>query len=197
MTGATDKQPSRGRPRSQKSREATLAAVRELLLAEGYSRLSMEGVAAHAGVSKATIYRWWSSKGELVLEAAQADISIGIVPDTGDAERDIACAIGQLIDTFSRPLASIVIFAAITTSGSDPKMAQIFRDRYVYPWRQSAAEALARANLPRGRSESDIQFLLDVIVGTVFQRTLVLREPKTSNLLKQLTALISGDDGSA
>ena len=58
-------------------------------------------------------------------------------------------------------------------------------------------EALARANLPRGRSESDIQFLLDVIVGTVFQRTLVLREPKTSNLLNQLTALISGGDGTA
>ena len=72
----------------------------------------------------------------------------------------------------------------------------LFRS-YVYPWRQSAAEALARANLPRGRSESDIQFLLDVIVGTVFQRTLVLREPKTSNLLNQLTALISGGDGTA
>lgn len=190
MPGASKNEPSRGRPRSTSSREAILRAVRELLLADGYLRLTIEAVASRAGVSKATIYRWWQTKGELVLEAAQDEISIGVVPETGDARRDIEAAIGQLVETFSRPLASIVIFAAITTGGNDPVMAQIFREKYVYPWRRSAADALARAMAAGQVREGDVQFLLDVIVGTVFQRTLVLKEPNTAGLREKLVALV-------
>ncbi|MCG6883365.1 MAG: TetR/AcrR family transcriptional regulator [Silicimonas sp.] len=186
----TNDRPKRGRPRSHTSREAILGAVRHRLLADGYLRLTIEAVAAEAGVSKATIYRWWKTKGELVLEAAEGDISIGLVPETNDPRADVEAAIHQLVDTFSRPLASIVIFAAIATGESDPVMAQIFRDRYVYPWRVSAAAAMVRA-LPEDRSEaSEVQFLLDVIVGTVFQRTLVLREPNTVGLKGRLMSVI-------
>ncbi len=182
--------PKRGRPRSSASREAILEAVRKLLLADGYLSLTMEAVAAEAGASKATIYRWWKTKGELVLEAAEADISIGLVPETDDPTRDVAAAIDQLIETFSRPLASIVIFAAITTGGTDPIMAQIFRDRYVYPWRVSAAAALARARPADNTDAGELQFLLDVIVGTVFQRTLVLKEPNTVGLKDRLMGIV-------
>jgi len=186
----TDYQPRRGRPRSKRAREAILEAVRQRLLADGYLRLTMEAVAADAGVSKATIYRWWKTKGELVLEAAEGDISIGLVPETEDPRADIEVAIDQLVDTFSRPLASVVIFAAITTGGDDPIMARTFRETYVYPWRVSAAAALERT-LPVGNAKAaDIQFLLDVIVGTVFQRTLVLKEPNSFGLKHRLVALI-------
>lgn len=189
-TRMTNDRPKRGRPRSNTSREAILGAVRERLLADGYLRLTMEAVASEAGVSKATIYRWWKTKGELVLEAAEAEISIGLVPETNDPHADVEAAIDQLVGTFSRPLASIVIFAAITTGGNDPVMAQIFRDKYVYPWRVSAAAALTRA-LPKNRADAgEVQFLLDVIVGTVFQRTLVLREPNTAGLKDRLMALV-------
>lgn len=185
--------PKRGRPRSDTSREAILGTVRRRLLADGYSRLTMEAVAAEAGVSKATIYRWWKTKGELVLEAAGADISIGVVPETDDPRADVEAAIDQLVDTFSRPLASIVIFAAITAGGNDPVMAQIFRDKFVYPWRVSAAAALVRA-LPDARDDAgNVQFLLDVIVGTVFQRTLVLKTPNTFALKDSLMALVFAD----
>ncbi|MBF9030998.1 TetR family transcriptional regulator [Rhodobacterales bacterium HKCCE3408] len=180
----------RGRPRSNQSREAIVDAVRRQLLSGGYDRLTLEAVAAEAGVSKATIYRWWKSKGELVLDAAADDISIGLVPETNEPRADVEEAIGQLVNTFSRPLASIVIFAAISTGGNDPVMAKVFRDNYVYPWRASAAVALARA-LPNGEdSAEDVQFLLDVIVGTVFQRTLVLKEPNTLGLKDRLMALV-------
>ncbi|WP_299731999.1 TetR/AcrR family transcriptional regulator [uncultured Tateyamaria sp.] len=164
--------------------------MRKQLLADGYLRLTIDAVAAEAGVSKATIYRWWKTKGELVLEAAEADISIGLVPETADPRVDVEAAIDQLIETFSRPLASVVIFAAITTGGNDPVMAQIFRDKYVYPWRVSATSTLVRA-LPKHKSHSEnVQFLLDVIVGTVFQRILVLKEPNTAGLKDRLIALI-------
>jgi AcrR family transcriptional regulator len=183
---------SSGRPRSERSKIAIFAAVRDLLLADGYANLTMEAVARRAGVSKATIYRWWKTKGELVLEAAKQEIAIGTVPDTGDSRADMDAAIGQLIDTFTRPLASIVIFAAIATGASDPKMAQIFRDRYVYPWRLSAFEALERARARGDVTAEDLHFLLDVIVGTVFQRTLVMKEPMVEGLKENLLGLILG-----
>lgn len=148
----------------------------------------MESVASRAGVSKATIYRWWPTRGALALEAAEPDISIGTVPETGDGLADVESAIDQLIDTFSRPVASVVIFAAIATGANDPEMAAIFREKYVYPWRVSAAEAIRRAS--GEREEAQVQFLLDVIVGTVFQRTLVMKEPKTEGLKYRLVSLI-------
>lgn len=189
---ADDGAPKRntGRPRSDKAQQAILRAVQGILLRKGYSDLTIEEVARTAKVSKATVYRWWSSKGELVLEAAAHDISIGVVPDTGNVLADIETAIGQLIETFSRPLASIVIFAAITTGASDPKMAQAFRDRYVYPWRRSAAEALQRASSAGMLAHADVPFLLDMVVGTVFQRTLVIREPMVDGLKENLLALL-------
>ena len=179
-----------GRPRSENSKEAILSTVRTLLLKEGYARLTIEGVAKKAGVSKATIYRWWLTKGELVLEAAGTDISIGEVPDTGNSVADLDAAISQLIETFSRRLASIVIFAAITTAGEDKVMAEIFRDRFVYPWRKSAAEALDRAKARGDLTFDDTQFLLDVIVGTVFQRTLVVKQPIAVGLKEKLLRVV-------
>lgn len=181
---------SGGRPRSERSKAAILAAVRKLLLKNGYSKLTIEAVAQRAGVSKATIYRWWRTKGELVLEAAEQEIAIGTVPDTGNSYADMDAAIGQLIDTFRRPLAAIVIFAAITTGSSDPKMARIFRDRFVYPWRVSALEALERARARGDIFAEDLHFLLDVIVGTVFQRILVMKESMIDEQKEKLLDVI-------
>lgn len=180
--------PKPGRPRSQKARKAILSAVRETLLSDGYAGLRVESVAARAGVSKATIYRWWPTRGALALEAAEPDISIGTVPESLNPLADVETAIDQLIDTFSRPVASVVIFAAISPGANDPEMATIFRERYVYPWRVSAADAIRRAT--GGAEEAQIQFLLDVIVGTVFQRTLVMKEPRTEGLKYRLVSLI-------
>ncbi|MCY1125741.1 TetR/AcrR family transcriptional regulator [Frigidibacter sp. RF13] len=175
--------------------------MRDLLLKGGYASLTFEGVAKRAGVSKATIYRWWRSKGELVLEASGDAIRIGLVPDTGDARADIVAAIDQLIGTFSNRLASIVIFAAITTAAEDRAMAQALRDRIIYPWRRSAAEALERAQERDELAHNDIVFLLDLIVGTVFQRTLVVKDPVVEGLKDNLMAIVlrrrdSGPTGS-
>ena len=69
-------------------------------------------------------------------------------------------------------------------------MIHSIRDQVVYPWRHSAAEALQRG-ISRGDIKyDDIQFVLDVIVGTVLQRTLVLKEPQTAGLARNLLAMI-------
>ncbi len=66
---ATAETAPRGRPRSDKAHKAILAAAAELLLARGLSAVSMDAVAERAGVSKATIYRWWPTKETLALDA--------------------------------------------------------------------------------------------------------------------------------
>jgi AcrR family transcriptional regulator len=186
-----DKPPARGRPRDMKAQKAILRATRQMLGKVGYTRLTVEGVAAKSGAGKATIYRWWPTKGDLVLEAAGADIEIGVVPDTGDTREDLRIAIEQLITTFSKRLAGIVIFAAISNLDDDPAMAATFRDKYVYPWRKSAGEAIRRG-IDRGDlpADTDAQFLLDVIVGTVLQRTVVIRAPKTEGLSQNILGLV-------
>lgn len=173
----------RGRPRDPARQQSILEATLELLLEVGYPRLSIEGVAARAGVGKGTIYRWWPTKGELVLEAAADHIAIGVVGDTGDTRRDLLVAAQQLIRTFSGPVAGIVIFAAIANLDDDPGMALTFREKSVYPWRHSAADAIQRG-IDRGDlpSDTDVQFILDVIVGTIFQRTLTMASPMVAGL---------------
>ncbi|MEE9473392.1 MAG: TetR/AcrR family transcriptional regulator, partial [Acidimicrobiia bacterium] len=172
--------PKRGRPRDPKTQQSILQATRELLLEVGYPRLTIEGLAARAGAGKATIYRWWTTKGDLVLEAAADHLAIGLVPDTGDTRQDLLIAAQQLIKTFSDTLAGIVIFAVIANLDDDAGMALTFRDTWVAPWRQSVVEAIERGinrgDLPAG---TDSVFTLDVIVGAVFQRTLVVPEPMT------------------
>jgi hypothetical protein len=126
-----------------------------------------------------------------VLEAVADHIAIGVVPDTGDTRGDLLIATQQLIETFSDRLAGIVIFAAIANLDDDPNMARIFRETAVTPWRQSAVEAIQRG-IDRGDlpADTDIAFALDVIVGTVFQRTLVVAQPQTEGLSRSIIDLL-------
>lgn len=191
MTTDTASTSPRGRRRDPNTQQSILEATRELLLEVGYSQITIEGVAARAGAGKATIYRWWPTKGALVLEAAEESISIGRVPDTGDTRQDLSIATQQLISTFSDHLAGIVIFAVTANLDDDPTMAMTFRDVFVYPWRMSAAEAIQRG-IDRGDlpPDTDIQFTLDVIVGVVFQRTLTLAQPMTDGLEQAILKLV-------
>ena len=193
MTSEEASSLQRGRPRDLETREAILAATRELLLELGYVRLTIGGVASRAGAGKATIYRWWPTKGELVLEAASDHINIGLVPDTGDTRQDLLTAVRQLIHTFSDRLAGIVILAAISSLDGDPAMALAFRDNWVYPWRQSAVDAIQRG-IERGDlpADLDVAFVLDVVVGTVLQRTRVQARPLVEGLDEALTEMIMG-----
>jgi AcrR family transcriptional regulator len=75
MYGCTvDKQPGQiGRPRSEKARTAVLQAVDDLLVEIGYAAMTMKGIAERAQVSRQTVYRWWSTKAEILFEASAAD----------------------------------------------------------------------------------------------------------------------------
>src|SRR5260221_9974834 len=90
-----------GRRRSEASRKAILDATYELLKAIGFHQMSIEGVASRAGVGKATIYRWWSSKGVLAVEAfMEAAPPPRAVRQTGSARADIERQMKNLADAY-------------------------------------------------------------------------------------------------
>ena len=96
MTRATS-----GARRSEASRRAILTAAFELVGEVGYARLTVEGIAARAGVGKQTIYRWWPSKGVVLLDAflalsenAEGEVAL---PDTGDLDADLKLEIREEI----------------------------------------------------------------------------------------------------
>src|SRR5260370_18531789 len=90
-----------GRRRSEASRKAILDATYELLKAIGFHQMSIEAVASRAGVGKATIYRWWSSKGVLAVEAfVETDAPSIAFRETGSAPADIQRQMENLSQTY-------------------------------------------------------------------------------------------------
>lgn len=180
-----------GRPRDEQSHAAILESTLDMLLETGYTGVTMEEVARRAGVGKATIYRWWDSKLDLVLEAAAPHLEIGSVPNTGSTRGDLRAAMDQVITTYADPVAAMVIFVVIADLEKDARMRDIFRSTWVLPWRRSLAAAIERA---KGRGDVparlDTPFIIDILVGTVFQRVLIVPEPETEGLADHLVDLV-------
>jgi AcrR family transcriptional regulator len=179
------------RRRSSRSHQAILAATMQLLGEVGYTALTIEGVAARAGVGKATVYRWWPSKGALVIEAMSTALDMISVPETGNLRQDLL-AIGKgIVQTLAHTPAGAVIPALAADLMRDPEMAEQFRSQMIRPRRSAVTQILRRAadrgDLP---SDLDIGLLLDVYTGTVFYRVLVSGEPVTGLLAEQLVSLL-------
>src|ERR1700733_12786873 len=127
----TDRAPARGRPRSEASRGAIIAAANELLRTVGLHRMSIEAVAELSGVGKATIYRWWPSKGTLALDAYLENMqSKAMLPDTGNGAEALHRHAESVIRFYSGPEGRI--FAQFMAEAqSDAHLAEEFRTRFL------------------------------------------------------------------
>jgi AcrR family transcriptional regulator len=178
-TGVTGEGPAeaapRGRPRSEKARTAILEAAADLLLARGLSAVSMDAVAEQAGVSKATIYRWWPTKETLALDALFTEWA-----DARPHPRDTGALRGDLLSLLrpwvrlasSRPYGR-VIAALLTKSQTDPDFAAEYRQRFVEP-RRDQARAIFRRAIERGEIPADalVEVALDLLYGALYHRLL-------------------------
>jgi AcrR family transcriptional regulator len=171
----TAEPPRRGRPRSEKARLAILEAAAELLLARGLSAVSMDAVAERAGVSKATIYRWWPTKETLALDALYNEwAAVRPAPrDTGSLRGDLLSLLRPWVRlAASRPYGR-VIAALVTEAQTDPSFAVEYRARFVEPRREQARAVFRRA-IERGEIPADtkIEVALDLIYGPIYHRLL-------------------------
>jgi AcrR family transcriptional regulator len=167
--------PRRGRPRSEKARTATLDAATELLLARGLAAVSMDAVAERAGVSKATIYRWWPTKETLALDALYHEWAVTAVPspDTGSLRGDLLAQLRPWVRLVSsRPYAR-VIAALIAKARTDPAFADEYLARFVQPRRDQARPVFERA-IERGdiRAGVRVDVALDLLFGALYHRLL-------------------------
>lgn len=179
------------RRRSSRSHQAILAATTQLLAEVGYTALTIEGVAARAGVGKATVYRWWPSKAALVIETLSTAVVMPSLPESGDLRQDLLTVVRAIVATYAESPVAAVIPALAADLMHDPEMAERFRNEMIRPRRSAVAQILRRA-AERGelRPDFDADLLLDMYAGAVFYRVLVSGEPVTDLLAEQLVNLL-------
>jgi AcrR family transcriptional regulator len=164
-------QPRRpGRPRSEVARKAILAATLELASELGPRGLRMEAIAKRAGVSKETLYRWWRSKGEVVLEALaeRGDETIPI-SDTGSLPRDLRIFLRASVDS-ADPTVERLLRALASEAAQDPTMAALIRDNFLMRRRSALATILTRAVTRGELSRANAGMALDFVYGSLWYR---------------------------
>lgn len=166
---------ARGRPRSERARQAILAAAASLLLDRGLAAVSMDAVAERAGVSKATIYRWWPTKETLALDALYTEWAAAQPPvvDTGSLRGDLLALLRPWARAVGGRPYGRVIAALVTEAQTDPAFAAEYRDRVVSPRRAQArtifTRAIARGEIAAG---TKVEVAIDLVYGPLYHRML-------------------------
>ena len=185
----TAETPQRGRPRSERARKAILEAASELLLARGLSAVSMDAVAERAGVSKATIYRWWPTKETLALDALYTEWAAARPHprDTGSLRGDLLSMLRPWARLAgSRPYGRVVA-ALLTEAQTDPVFGAEYRQRFLEPRREQVREifrrAIERGELPAG---TKVEVALDLLYGSMYHRLLNGHAPLNDRFVRDV-----------
>ena len=165
-----------GRPRSAQAHKAIIDATLELLAEEGYQGLSIEEVAARAGVGKTTIYRRWASKEELVMEAIrQVQIDVPVM-DTGNFRNDLAALLktvyqGFMAHPYPYPFLGKLVLEFIGEYQTNPEIFQDALTQLIFPRFQRffhmVEQAQAREEI---RGDIDPELVLDLVAGSLYFR---------------------------
>jgi AcrR family transcriptional regulator len=175
-----------GRPRSEDRDKAIEAAALDLLVEQGYAGLTVEGVAARAGVGKATIYRRWESKLDVVLDAVIHRCQEHVVsPDTGSLRSDLLELFGAMLAKFRRD--GGVMRAFVAEQSRHPELGRAFRDMFLEERRAAMREVLTRA-VERGElaADSDLELLADVGGALFWHRFAVSGAPLDDDLPQRI-----------
>ena len=165
--------------RSEEARRSVLHAADGLLVERGYAQLTVEGIAARAGVAKQTIYRWWSSKTDVLMDAFIEDAAEDLQPpDTGDLARDLRVHLRRLARFLTDSDAGAVFRALAGQAQHDADLARRLRAEHLNHQRARdrlpLERAVERGDLPRG---TDLDLVVDQLVGPIYYRVLVTGQP--------------------
>ncbi|MFE7271719.1 TetR/AcrR family transcriptional regulator [Streptomyces sp. NPDC057623] len=174
--------------RSEKSRRAIYDAALALVGEVGYPRTTIEGIAARAGVGKQTIYRWWSSKADVLLEAfldlsEQASRDAGpeyefAIPDTGDLAADLKAVLRLTVDQLQDPRFEIPSRALAAEGVVNEELGRIFTAKLLQPSLQLYVDRVRAAQeAGQVRQEIDPRIALELWVSPLAQRWLQYTGP--------------------
>jgi AcrR family transcriptional regulator len=184
MTTPNSPDPSR---RNESSRRAILDATVRLIGDSGYDNVSIEAIAAEAGVGKQTIYRWWPSKGAVVLEALDDSLlSVVDFPDTGDLVEDLRTQMKGVTQLLGTAPVGRLYQGLLAAAQCDPELSRAHLDQLIEPATVAGRERIARA-VERGelRDDADVQTLIDLLYGAIYYRLLLHTRPLTLEQIDQ------------
>lgn len=181
---------TRGRPRSESVGEAIRLAAGEILAGEGYEALTFEAVAARAGVAKSTVYRRYPDRIALVVDVGNSIVDLQLDRDTGSLRRDLIVALVHTSVVFDDGLTAAMLAAIVGQMAHDPALAQAMRGT-VMSRRIAVMEQIFRRAIDRGEVPADIDWWLHSqrLVGPLFMRALLTREPIGATLIERLVDL--------
>ncbi len=180
-----------GRPRSTVADAAILAATREVLAEVGWAGLSVEGVAARAGVAKTTIYRRWSSRTDLAVGAVAELLATARVEPASTTAEDVRRATAGVAAALRSPAARAAYLAVVAEATRDDALRAKVDTELVGPTRQLVASGVARA-VSRGEAavNSDVDLIYDVLAGALIHRVLVRGADADDAFLETLSTLV-------
>lgn len=167
-----------GRKRSEEAKEAIFVAALELLRKNGYGEVTVDDIASRAGVGKQTMYRWWPSKADVVLDALRQHARARIVdPDSGKLGRDLRAFLEATFLLLEGPRSMGPLMRGLMAEAQlDPAFGARFAE-YI-GWRRQALGAILRRAAERGevRAEVEIEVLVDMLFGAMWYRLLTDRK---------------------
>lgn len=179
-----------GRPRSPQCDRAIIGAALDVLVEEGFEGMTIEGVAARAGVGKATIYRRWPSKSELVLDAVRTKAQASVPFPSCHAAADARSALEQLLEDLRSTMIGPdgpVLRAFMAEAQLHPELAEGFQRLFIEPrralLREMVEQAVTTGELP---PSTDAELVADVGPAMLWQRLMVNGAPLTEDLPRRI-----------
>jgi AcrR family transcriptional regulator len=180
----------RGRPRNEACSHDILHAVLVLVAELGIAGLTMDAVAARAGVGKATIYRRWSSKEALLLDAWAACVRSHADPDTGDLRTDLQVMLTAKHEVLADVDLQRIYPQMIAAARVNPEVAEAYRA--LIAERRAPMQAVLRRAVGRGEIGTDIDLGLvhDLLIAPLLYRWLISDEPIAATLVDQIIDVV-------
>lgn len=174
--------------RSEAARQAVLEAADNLLAEKGFAGVTIEGIAAKAGVGKQTIYRWWSSKTDILLEAFLEDAAEQLIaPDLGNLGKELRTHLKNCAKFLVKSDAGAVFRALVGEAQHDAELAGRLRAHYLNEQRARDRAPFERAR-ERGElaKDIDLESAVEQLMAPLYYRILVTGEPVTGDFTELL-----------
>ena len=188
----------RGRPRDPDMDQTILRATVELLSEVGYVGLTVADVARRAGVSKPAIYRRWSQKSQLVVEAMVTQMRPGKDNESGSVASDLLALTEQLLSLLTLTAFGRVLPGLVAEMAADASLAASYRDLIIKPnqlqWRAAVERGIASGELS---PETDVDLVVNMLVGPLYFSLLITGDPLDPGYARAAVDLVLARYGAA